>query len=117
VLTALVERRADHREFAVDGLGRNSFQLTHPVVWQQHSEEGHLTAESSAVMREAASEDCSVPPANALGIHTQRGLPERSLRVVQDAGEFVAEGLPGLLWRKTPSLVEPRLLAVTEATS
>jgi hypothetical protein len=48
-------------------------------------------------MREAAAEDCSMPPSDALRVHPQTAAPECSLRIVQHAGEFVAEGLPGLL--------------------
>src|SRR5258708_643459 len=111
-LGASVERRADRRELAVDGLRRDAFKLTHLVIRQQHAEEGPLAAEASAVMREVASEDRSVPPAHALRIDPQRGSPERSLRVVKDTGKLVAEGLPGLLGREAAGLVEAGLLAV-----
>src|ERR1700691_327129 len=111
-LSASVELPTNCREFAADALRRDAFKLAHPVVGQHHAEEGPLTAEVSAVMWEVASEDRSVPPPHALGIHAQRGSPERSLRVVQDTGEFVTKGLPGPLRREAAGLVEARVFTI-----
>jgi hypothetical protein len=97
ILDATIECRADSGEIAANRVRRNSFQLSHPAACKHHAEERRLLAEASTIVRELASEDCSMPPADALGVHPQWGLPECPLRVVQDAGEFVPEGLPGLL--------------------
>jgi len=107
-----VEGRADCLEFTIDRLGGRALQLPHPAIWDHHAEECPVAAEAPSVMRKVAGEDRSVPPSDALWVHPQRGSPERSLRVIEDAGEFVSEGLPGLLGREVACLIEARLLAV-----
>jgi hypothetical protein len=86
--------------------------LSHPAIWDHHAEEGPVAAEASTVMRKVVGEDRAMPSADALQIHLQRDAPECSLRVVEDAGQFVSESVPGLLGREAAGLIEARLLAV-----
>src|SRR5689334_22229531 len=85
-----VERRADSLELTTDRLGCRALQLAHAAIWGHHAEEGPVAAEASTVVRKVVGEDRSVPPADALRVHLQRSTPECSLRIAQDAGQFVS---------------------------
>jgi len=90
-------------------------ELPQPAAWHLHAEIRELSAKGPAIVREMAGEDRPMPPADSLRLDMQWSAPERPLRIVQHAAELITENLPGLL--RAPSLVEPRLLAITEAVS